>query len=186
MPTARIRAALSRIPLGRALITLGVILVGINVCSAIWDVRKAYERTERRALRDYSNITRLVAEQTAASLDSVDLILRAVQSKGTAELASIEPKLRDELARIPHIAMLTVFDAQGNILARSSEAPAFEPEVTERPYHAAHRDERTDALLLSDPYRVAPGGQWRVVLSRRLSGAGGQFDGVVAAAIDLE
>src|SRR5262245_48473962 len=184
--TARLRAALSRIPLGRALIALGVVLVGINVCAAIWDVRKAYERTERRALRDYSNMTRLVAEQTAASLDSVDLILRAVQSKGTAEIGSIEPKLRDELARIPHIATLTVFDAHGRILARSSEAPAFEPEVPEHPYYVAHREGPSDELRLSDPYRVAPGGQWRVVLSRRLAGASGEFAGVVAAAIDLE
>ena len=80
------RSALSRIPLGRALIALGLVLVGINVAAAIWDVRKAYERTERRALRDFSNMTRLLAEQTAASLDSVDLILRAVQSKTPAEL----------------------------------------------------------------------------------------------------
>ena len=35
-------------------------------------------------------MTRLLAEQTAASLDSVDLILRAVQSKTAAELAAIE------------------------------------------------------------------------------------------------
>ena len=186
MPTARIRSAISRIPLGRALIALGFVLVGINVCAAIWDVRKAYERTERRALRDYSNMTRLVAEQTAASLDSVDLILRAVQGKSSAELASIEPKLRDELARIPHIATLTVFDVHGGILARSSEIPAFDPEVPERPYYVAHREGQADELHLSDPYRVAPGGQWRVVLSRRLSDAAGDFRGVVAAALDLD
>ena len=45
MPTARIRSALSRIPLGRALLALGLVLVGINVGSAVWDVRSAYDRT---------------------------------------------------------------------------------------------------------------------------------------------
>jgi PAS domain S-box-containing protein len=183
---APLRNRLSRIPLGRALIALGLVLVGINVSSSIWEVRKAHERTEGRALRDYSNMTRLLAEQTAASLDSVDLILRAVQGKPGAEIAAIEPKLGDELARIPHIAALMVLDAQGRMLARSSQSPAFDPDVPERPYHAAHRNAKADLLYLSEPYRVAPSGQWRVVLSRRLNGPDGGFGGVVAAALELE
>jgi PAS domain S-box-containing protein len=186
MPTARARSALSRIPLGRALIALGLVLVGINVASAIWDIRAAYERTERRALRDFSNMTRLLAEQTAASLDAVDLILRAVRTKGASEVVATVPKLRDELPRIPQIAALLVLDAQGQVLSRTSETPAFDPDVPERPFFAAHRDGGADILHLSEPYRVAPGGQWRFVLSRRLSDPGGRFDGVVAAAIELE
>jgi PAS domain S-box-containing protein len=177
---------LSRIPLGRALIALGLLLVAINIAAAIWDVRKARDRTESRALRDYSNMTRLLAEQTAASLDSVDLILRAVQVKTADELAAIEPRLSDELARIPHIAALTVYDAEGRVHARSSITPAYEPEVPERPYYAVHREGKPGVLHLSEPYRVAPGGQWRVVLSRRIEAAAGGFAGVVAAAIDLD
>jgi PAS domain S-box-containing protein len=181
-----LRGRLSRIPLGRALIALGLVLVGINVGSAIWDVRKAHERNERRALRDYSNMTRLLAEQTAASLDSVDLILRAVHSKPPADIVAIEPKLREELARIPHIASLMVLDAQGQVIARSAGTPGYDPDVPERPFFAAHRDGTAEPLHLGEPFRVAPGGQWRVVLSRRLTDAGGKFAGVVAAAIDLE
>jgi PAS domain S-box-containing protein len=186
MPTARARSALSRIPLGRGLIALGLVLVGINVASAIWDVRKAYERTERRALRDYSNMTRLLAEQTAASLEAVDLILHAVRTKTAAEVVASVPKFRDELPRIPQIATLLVLDAQGEVLSRTSETPAFDPDVPERPFFAAHRDGGGDVLRLSEPYRVAPGGQWRFVLSRRLSNPAGRFEGVVAAAIELD
>jgi PAS domain S-box-containing protein len=168
------------------LIALGLVLVGINIAAAIWDVRKARDRTETRALRDYSNMTRILAEQTAASLDSVDLILRAVQGKSAVELASIEPRLRDELARIPHIAALTVLDASGQVQARSSGTPAYDPEIPERPFYVAHRDGNGDVLHFTDPYRVYPGGQWRVVLSRKLMDARGNFNGVVAAALDLE
>ncbi|HVJ13291.1 MAG TPA: PAS domain S-box protein, partial [Burkholderiales bacterium] len=183
LPGSRV---LNRIPLGRALIALGLVLVGINVAAAIWDVRKARDRTETRALRDYSNMTRLLGEQTAASLDSVDLILRAVQGKSAVELAAIEPRLRDELTRIPHIASLTVLDADGKVQARSSGTPTYDPDVPERPFYVAHRDGNGDVLHLSDPYRVYPGGQWRVVLSRRLTDSAGKFNGVVAAALDLE
>jgi PAS domain S-box-containing protein len=186
MPTARLRSALSRIPLGRALIALGLVLVAINICSAVWDVRKAHERTERRAQRDFSNMTRLLAEQTAASLDSVDLILRALRTKGAGEVVASVPKLREELPRIPQMAALLVLDAAGQVLWRTSETPAYDPDLPERPYFAVHRDGSPDVLYLGEPYRVAPGGQWRFVLSRRLTDRSGKFDGVVAAAIELE
>jgi PAS domain S-box-containing protein len=181
----RLRSRLSGISLGRALIGVGLVLVGINVAAAIWDVRKARDLTERRAQRDFTNMTRLLSEQTAASLESVDLLLRAMNSKTTKDLALIEPKLSDELPRIPQIVALTVLDAQGRVLARSAQAPDLDGEV--RPYYAAHRERPADERpFLSDPYRVLPAGQWRVVLSRRLTAPDGGFGGVAAAAIDLD
>jgi PAS domain S-box-containing protein len=187
MPTARIRSALSRIPLGRALIALGLVLVGINVGSAIWDVRSAYDRAERRALRYYGNMTRLLAEQTAASMEAVDLILRdAVRSGRASKVAEGITRVGEELLRVPQIGAMMVLDAKGEVLARSSQIPAFDPDLAERPFFTAHRDGRPDLLHLSQPYRVAPGGQWRFVLSRRLINAEGGFDGVVAAAIEVE
>jgi PAS domain S-box-containing protein len=187
MRTARVRSALFRIPLGRALIALGLVLVGINIAAAIWDVRKARDRTESRAQRDFSNMTRLLAAQTAASLEAVDLILRdAVRSGSAKTVAEALPRVGEDLLRVPQIGALLVLDARGAVLARSSEVPAFDPDVPERQYFAAHRDGAPDLLHLGEPYRVAPGGQWRFVLSRRLSDAGGAFDGVVAAAIELQ
>ena len=183
---ASLRNRLSRIPLGRALIALGLVLVGINISAAIWDVRKARDRTEVRAQRDFSNMTRLLAEQTAASLETVDLILRAVNTQSAQDMALIEPKLREALPRFPYIASLTVLDAQGRVLARTAQAPDFDGDIPERPYYAAHRDRPADAPLLTEPYRVLPSGQWRVVLSRRLADGDGRFGGVAAAAIDLD
>jgi hypothetical protein len=145
MPTARIRSALSRIPLGRALIALGLVLVGINVGSAIWDIRSAYDRTERRALRYYANMTRLLAEQTAASMEAVDLILRdAVRTGRAGEVADVQTRVGEELLRVPQIGAMMVLDAQGEVLARSSQTPAFDPDLAERPFFAAHRDGAPD------------------------------------------
>jgi PAS domain S-box-containing protein len=187
MPTARARSALSRIPLGRALIALGVVVVAINVGSAVWEASTARERTERRAQRDFSNMTRLLAEQTAASLEAVDLILRAVRTKTAGEVAASVPRMRDELARIPQIAALTLLDAQGRVLAATSEPPALDAEVAGRAFLTAHRNARADTLHLSEPYRAGAGdAQWRFLLSRRLNGAGGSFSGVVAAAIEVQ
>src|SRR5258708_7388350 len=54
--TALARLLAFRNTLTRVLVALGVVLVGINVASAIWDVRIDRERTESRARRDLSNI----------------------------------------------------------------------------------------------------------------------------------
>jgi PAS domain S-box-containing protein len=177
------RSALSRIPLGRALIALGLVLVGINIASAIWDVHEARNRTERRALRDFANTTRLVAEQTAASLDAVDLILRTAPARPARE--AIEPRLRDALPRIAQIAGLVVVDERGEVLSSSGEVLEFAA-LAERPFFLAQRDDAGGELALSEPYPVAEGGPWRFVLSRRVADASGRFRGVAAAAIELE
>jgi PAS domain S-box-containing protein len=188
MAGARARSALDRIPLGRTLVAVGVVLVVINVASAVWDVRTAYDRVERRAQRDLSNITRVLAEQTAASLEAVDVVLRDMARSGTARaVAERVPRLRDELADVPTIAALLVLDAQGQVLERTGDIPAIDADPVGQAFFAAHRDAGTDGLHLSEPYREgAEDGQWRFLLSRRLSDRGGRFGGVVAAAIEVE
>src|SRR5262245_10431396 len=116
------RSVLTRGPLGRVLVVVGLVLVVINVCSAIWDARNARERVERRAQRDFSNVTSLLAAQTAAALDAVDLVLRdAARARSAQELAANAPRLRSELAHVPHVAALLVFDSAGRLIARTDE-----------------------------------------------------------------
>ncbi len=188
MPGSRARSVLARIPLGRTLVAVGVVLVVINVASAVWDVRTAYDRVERRAQRDLSNMTRVLAEQTAASLEAVDVILRDLVRTGAANrVAERVPRLGEELAHVPTIAALLVLDAQGRVLARTGETPGIDPDPAGYSFFTAHRDANTDGLHLSAPYHEgSEGGRWRFLLSRRLNDPGGRFSGVVAAAIDVD
>src|SRR5262245_54897977 len=183
METAGLRSALARIPLGRGLVLLGLVLVGINIASAIWDVHAARERTERRAQRDFTNIVNVLAAQTAASLEAVDVILRDMVRTGSAKAVAEEvPRLRDGFAHVRKIAALLVLDAQGRVLARTGQTPGLDPEPASHPFFSAHRDAVKDRLHLSEPYREeTAGAQWRFLLSRRLSESGGKFGGVVAA-----
>ena len=188
MAGARARSALDRIPLGRTLVAVGVVVVVINVASAVWDVRTAYDRVERRAQRELTNVTRVLAEQTAASLEAVDVILRDLVRTGDARaVAERMPRLRDEFANVSTIAALLLVDAQGRVLARTGETPAIDADPAAHKFFAVHREAGTDGLQLSEPYRDGTdGGQWRFLLSRRLNDPGGRFGGVVAAAIEVE
>ncbi len=167
---------------------LGALLVAINVGSAIWDVRTDRERTELRARRDLSNISGLLAEQTAASLEAVDLVLRdAVRDGSAAKVAALAPRLRDETMHIPQVAAFLVVDAGGRVAGRTNATPTIDQGFGERSFYTAHRDGRAAGLFFSEPYRGgAAGGKWRFVMSRRLNAPGGAFGGVIAAVIEIE
>jgi PAS domain S-box-containing protein len=191
MPDLRARLAqvYPQITLTRSLIALGVVLVAINIGSAIFDVRNARVRTEEDALRDYANLTRLLSEQTASSLEAADLVLRDSMRQGdAAKVAASIPRLRDELAHFPQIAGFLVIDERGTVIARTNDLPAIDPDFGREPFFAAHRDGRDKGgVVMSDPFLGGPvGTNWRFVLSRRLSAPGGAFGGVLAAVVEID
>ena len=131
--------------------------MAINIASAIWDVRKAHERTEQRAQRDFSNVTGILADQTASALEAVDLILRDAARSGSAlEVTAALPRLRTELAHVPQVAALLVLDSDGTVLGRS-EADAFDPA-----HFTLFREAGAEGRYISDPYPNERG-RWRVL-----------------------
>ena len=187
MPAAANPPAGSRVTLRGALIALGVVLVGINAGAAVWDARAERERTELRALRDFSNVTSLLAEQTASALEAVDLVLRDAAREGGAEkVAAAAPRLRDEIVHIPQVAAFLVLDADGRVIARTHEAPSIDTGVDKRSYFTAHRDGQAQGLFFSAPYRATASGKWRFATSRRLEAPDGRFSGVVVATMEIE
>jgi PAS domain S-box-containing protein len=182
MAPARARFGFSRIPLGSALIALGLVLVAINIAAAVWDARTARERVERRAQRDFTNLTRLLAEQTAASLESVDLLLRdAGRSRSALAVASGLPRLGEEMMHFSHIAAFVVLNADGQLLAKTGEI-ALPHAALGRPARGA-----APAVQLSDPYVDGVGrSEWRFLLSRPIAAPGGGQAGVIAAEVRVE
>jgi len=166
-----VRGALSRIPLGRALIALGIVLVLINIASGVWDVRTARERTERRAQRDFTNVTRVLAEQTAAALEAADLVLRDAMRRGVTEAS-----------RLPHLATVLIFNGQGKLVSRGGNAADIDPALAERLYVAMRGKAVSGRLYLSEPYRGGLEGlDWRFVMVRSIPSGG-----AAVALIDLE
>jgi PAS domain S-box-containing protein len=183
-----LRAALNRISLTRALVGVGVVLVAINVGSAIWDIRANRKTTEERAQRDFSNLTRLLAAQTAATLEAADAVLRDVARETTApRAADMVQRLREDLMHVPQIAAFVVLDRDGRELAHTNDVPTIDPDFAKLPFFAAHRRGRGDGPILSEPFLGGPvATSWRFVLSRRLNEPGGGFGGVLAAILEVE
>src|ERR1051326_2157918 len=188
MPAGGLRAALSGISLTRALVALGAVLVAINVSQAIWDIRADRERVQQRAQRDFSNLTRLLAEQTAASLEAVDLVLRdAVRDGSSAKAADALGHMPEERAPVAQLASIVVLDRRGEVLTQTNLLPTIDPDLSKLALFAAHRDGRGPAVIVSEPFLGGPvATSWRFVVSRRFTGFGGAFDGVLAAVMEID
>jgi PAS domain S-box-containing protein len=188
MLRGRLRAAFERVSLVRLLVGLGILLVAINIASAVWDAYSDRQRIFRDVQRDVSNITSLLAEQTASGLDAVDLVLRDVQRLGPpARIAAQVPRLQDELMHLSQVAAIVVFDTDGNVVARTNETPTMDASQRARPWVEVHRAGQGTGLFVSEPYLGGPQkDHWRFVLSRRLAAPGGEFAGVVAAIVEIE
>src|SRR5690242_14700438 len=182
----RLRAAFERLSLAHLLIGLGVLLVAINIGSAVWDAHMDRERIFHDVQRDLSNIARLLTEQTASGLEAVDLVLRDIQRLGPpARVAAQVPRLQDEVMHLSQVAAILVFDADGRVVARTNQTPTLDAVRRERAYVDVHRAADV-GLYVSDPYLGGQGSHWRFVLSRRLNAPGGEFAGAVAALVEVE
>ena len=184
---AWLRGTLARVTLARALVALAFLLVAINIGSAIMHVRIDREHTQARALRDVSNLGRLLNEQTAATLEAVDLVLRdAARARDPRTIAAAMPLLQEELIHIPQVSAFLVIDRNGSVVGRTNETPSIDAGLADRPFFAVHRTGQADGLYVSDPYLSHSSDQWRFVLSRRLTGPNGDFAGVLAAVMEVE
>ena len=175
--------------LRRALFVFGFVLVAVNVVTAMWDLRNQRTQVERNALRSFSNLTAVLAEQTSRSLESVDLLLTAladeIRKSGIGDPEMRTARLRDRVSGVPQVYGLRIITPDGHVLL-STEAPApAELDVSERAYFTKHRDGAIDRRFVSEPFVGRISGRWQFAISERLSSDDGGFAGVLVALVDV-
>ncbi len=189
MSTALARPACSRIALRRGLFAFGALLVGINVASALWSVRADRARVEQDALRNFSNLTALLAEQTAGSLGSVDLLLDAAASDmratGMGEPAARETRLRDRISGVPQVRSLLLVGPDGRVLVDTAGQIPGGLDLSDRTYFTAHRDGAAGGRFVSEPFEGRASGHWEFAVSERIADGADRFAGVLVAKMDI-
>jgi signal transduction histidine kinase/CheY-like chemotaxis protein len=181
---------LSGMTLRRLLFAMGAVLVGINVLSAIWDIRNERALVERNALRNYSNLTRLLANQTSIAIESADLLLRAaandISTYGVGDPASRIVRLRDRVSGLPHIRAVLLLDRNGRVVLSTDDRSEMGADFSDRPYFIPQRDGRVQGRYVSEPFRGMVSGRWAFAVSEPLTDKAGRFAGVVAAVVNVE
>ena len=168
----------------------GLFIAGI-VALAAYDTVRSYRAAVGETGRELDAQARVIAEQTARTLQTVDLVARHVAdawSSGKRE--ALQPQalhdyLHDQAVGLVQIEGLSLIDADGRLVASSEAAtpPASLPNLAQLPVFQRLREDRGIGLEVESPRRgLFNPGVWIMPLVRRLEQADGSFAGVVVAA----
>jgi PAS domain S-box-containing protein len=173
------------------IVVLGVLIVLAFTGSSAYDAWRAHGNALAATDREITNVATALAEQTAWTLQGIDLLLRDTARWYQNDGRKIPPERLDEIlanrtAGVRQIRLITITDAQGiqKYRSRGSSPPDFD--VSDRAYFIAQRDGTAKGLFFSEPLITRSEGRQGIVLSRRLQDDSGAFAGVVTAIVDLE
>ncbi len=137
------------------------------------------------------NLARAVIQHAEDTLDIADTALLAVQERLRTEDIGAE-QAADRLQRflqrrstmLPRLRGLSIYDAEGRLLA--SSLPGARPGSTalERDWFRHHRDVADRAAFLGPPVQSRSDSRWMLTLSRRVDAADGSFAGAVVASVE--
>ncbi len=173
------------------IVVLGVLVILAFAGSSAYDAWRSYQYSIGATMREIGNVANALAEQTAWTLEAVDLLLldtaRWYRSDGRGMPPDgIDAALTIRTAGVPQVRRITIVDAQGIRRYLSGGSAVAYLDVSDRSYFIAQRDNAGAGLFMSEPLLTRTDARAAVVLSRRLEDERGNFAGVVTATVDLE
>ena len=174
---------------------VGILVVGILVTlafagSSAYDAWRSHRYSVVANEREIGNVANALAEQTAWSLQAVDLLLIDTARWYRDENHGIPPQgieaaLGARAAAVKQVREVIIMDTHGDPLYRSRDA-IISHNAADRSYFIAQRDHPGAGLFISEPLTTRSEGRAAFMLSRRLDDDTGHFIGVVVANVDLE
>ncbi|HUB12057.1 MAG TPA: ATP-binding protein [Acetobacteraceae bacterium] len=162
---------------------------------ATWHMRREalarYQQTE-------TNLGFALAEQTARTIQSIDLALQLVRSQvlaaGIVNAAEFDASLanqsmvealRNRLTNLPQVAGITLVDADGHVVVTSNGLPEQTDDVSAREFFAWFRDHKADVAFISPPVQAGLLKRWTFYVVRRVAAPDGSTIGFVGGALSL-
>jgi signal transduction histidine kinase len=192
MSSLRSNAALR--PLYGCTALLILVLLATNA-AILLKLRESEMLDQEQQLR---NLSLTLAEQADRSFQSVDLVIESVAERIAAEgvtgggsftqkLAGrdMHRLLREKISGLPQLDAVTLINRDGKLINFSRSWPVPEVDVSDRDYFQALKDDPTRASYVSAPVRNRGTGTWTIFVARRVSGADGEFLGLILGAIEM-
>lgn len=151
---------------------------------------RSHRAAQEEAERNVVNLVKLLSEQTARTIQSIDLSLQSVaaEAAGTPNLTYNDPRfiaeMRKRLSTLPFVRALFVVGADGFVSQDTNYAATPRTNVADRAYYAVQRDDPLVGLHIDAPLRSRSSGAWVIALSRRIEALDGRFAGVAVALVD--
>jgi signal transduction histidine kinase/CheY-like chemotaxis protein len=170
-----------------AVLSVNVFVAGVVATN----LRRSWAQREEQAALSAQSLARLLERSVAGVVDRVDQALLDVEDEhdrqraaGIVDGPALDAALARQLLRTPDLLSLRIADADGRITRGMPPFAGRQVSVADRDYFVAQRNEPA-GLVVSRPAVGRVIKVPLVVLSRRLTGPGGRFDGVVFATITL-
>lgn len=177
--------------LRRGVVAFGLLIILAFSGSSAFDAWRSYRYSLTATHRELGNMANALAEQTAWSLQSVDLLLLDTARWYRSESREIPPErlgavLQSRTAGVPPVRQVMIVDEQGNQRYGSRGTAPPSHNVADRSYFIAQRDGTAKGLFIGEPIVTRSEGRAAIALSRRLDNDDGGFAGVVTATVDLD
>jgi signal transduction histidine kinase len=177
---------------------LGLLTVGAILGAALGATFELRYRDIADAKRELTSLDLLLVEETSRSLQSVDLVLRSVQTRLLAEGAidadsyarkeaghEMYAFLQGRIAGLPQLGGLLMVAADGHLIDFSRDSPVPQINIADGEFLQSLRKQPADRPFVSDPVENRTTGTWTIHLGRRVSAKDETLVGFVLGAIDV-
>ncbi len=139
-----------------------------------------------------SNLARAMAQQADDTIKAADACLADIVERieteglGPHELERVHRQMVAQVANLPQLAGLFVYDENGKWLVNSRSLLTATLNNADRGYFIYHRDHPGRAPYVGVPVLSRSSGKWIIPVSRRVNKADGSFGGVALATLDMD
>ena len=171
-------------------IVLGTLVILAFALSSAYDAWRSYRYALIATNRELTNTANALAEQTAWTLQAVDLLLLDTARWYRSDGRQIAPDrfngiLENRTVGVPQVRRVMIVDAQGDQLYGSIQNHLNLHNVSDRSYFIAQQNGTAKGMFMSEPLITRSEGRPAVEFSRRIDDDNGKFAGIVAATVNL-
>jgi PAS domain S-box-containing protein len=170
----------------------GFAIVGI-IAAAAGVILHLHAIAIENGTREMRNLSAVLAEQTARTLQGVELVLGSIEGelkrhpvndRDSADAHAAHAMLQDKIAGVPQIQQVSMIGADGRMLVSSRFYPSRGLSAADREYFIAARGAPGPQLVIGTTVLSRIGDRPLVMASRRLNSTDGSFAGVLTAGLD--
>jgi PAS domain S-box-containing protein len=174
---------------GRRFAWIGGLFIVVIAALAAYDIVRSYRATVEATQHELETESRVIAEQTARSLQAIDVVLRhLVAQLQTGALVDAKPEelhlyLKEQAVGLVQSNGLVVFNANGTVRAVSQAPPErVRPlDFSNDPPFMKLRDDPGAGLRIDKALKSPGTGKWVFPIGRRITARDGSFAGGVGA-----
>jgi signal transduction histidine kinase/CheY-like chemotaxis protein len=176
----------------RMLCAGGAVALGLLACLLAFSVWRLHGDELAASRARSQDAVRGAERLVAGMLDKIDLTLldlaqryREVPPRSMTSAAALQARLAERHAMLDLPLSLSIFDAQGDQRMDAGGDPK-PVNIGDRDYFNAQRTSSATGLSIDGPLPARSTGKPLLIMSRRLEGPQGQFEGVVVACLPIE